>query len=141
MSATQPRIKEIRQKNSSGYNTGIPIGTQGYLVDMLSNLDLEEELRIGNNHYVEVEENSSTNVTTVKEWYYNEPKDNSNAEVLYYVETTITSSSSGDSINCILYKGNKTGVNDIILHQKSININETNISQTETKTTINEEVN
>lgn len=141
MSATQPRIKEMRQKNDNGYNTGIPIGTQGYLVDMLSNLDLEEELRIGNNHYVEVEEDSSTNVTIVKEWYYDKPKNDSNAEVLYYIETTITSSSNGDSISCILYKGNKTGTNDIILHQKSININETSISQTETKTTINEEVN
>jgi hypothetical protein len=49
------RIKEIRQKTSSGYTTGIPIGSSGYLIDMLSSLDLEEELKLGNDHYVTVE--------------------------------------------------------------------------------------
>jgi len=36
------RIKGIREKNSSSYNSLIPFGTDGNLVDMASGLDLEE---------------------------------------------------------------------------------------------------
>lgn len=65
------RIKQIRQKTSEGY-TPIPIGTRGLLVDMLSELDLEEELKLGGNHYVTVYDTSTS--TQISEWYFSEPR-------------------------------------------------------------------
>lgn len=65
------RIKQIRQKTSEGYSP-IPIGTQGLLVDMISELDLEEEIRLGGNHYVTVYDTPTS--TQITEWYFSEPR-------------------------------------------------------------------
>ena len=53
-------IKQLQRKKSvSEFDTPIPIGSQGHYIDMLSKLDLEEQLKIGgnkvtliSNHYV-----------------------------------------------------------------------------------------
>ena len=68
------RIKQIRQMSGGSFNTPIPIGTNGYLVDMFSQLDLEEEIRVGGNHYVTINQNNIS--TIIKEWYFSEPKGN-----------------------------------------------------------------
>ena len=78
------RIKQIRTKNEAGFSTGVPIGTDGILVDMLSELDLEEEIKLGGNHYVEI---TQTDVATeIKEWYYSKVKGTkSKSEMSEYV--------------------------------------------------------
>lgn len=133
---TQPRIKQIRQKNSSGtYPTkGIPLGVDGLLVDMLSSLDLEEELRLGNDHYVEIQDNDDT--TVIKEWYFTEKKGNrtiaqmkSTGLITYSTQITITD----QTIAMILYEGDIS--NNKRLHTKNITITENT-----TLTTIDEGV-
>ena len=95
-SKNQNRIKQIRQKNASGNYMNYPIGSQGTLVDMLSELDLEEELKIGGNHYVQVD-NISDELTQVREWYYNKPK-SENGTVVYSLKITISTGVSDEYI-------------------------------------------
>lgn len=135
------RIKQIRKKTSNGYTTGIPIGTDGILVDMLSGLDLEEELKLGNNHYVQIKDLKETineqqvTVTEIKEWYLKYPKGNNDIsnlpntnEILYSVKTRIIE----DEISRTLYKGDINDNNS--LHKDKIIITENNT------TIINQEV-
>ena len=129
------RIKKIHQKGQGNNFTDYPIGVDSIYVDMLSNLDLEEELKIGNNHsvtvqdvYTEVNEQSVFDHTEIKQYYYDLPLDNNNKQILYYVETIIDST--GNLISSKLYQGNETTK----LHQKNIEItqgqNLTTIGQT-----------
>lgn len=129
------RIKKIHQKGQGNNFTDYPIGVDSIYVDMLSNLDLEEELKIGNNHsvtiqdiYTEVNEQSVFDHTEIKQYYYDLPLDNNNKQILYYVETIIDST--GNLISSKLYQGNKVTE----LHQKDIKItqdqNLTTIGQT-----------
>lgn len=67
-----PRIKQIRKRSGGEFATGIPLGTDGILVDMVSELDLEEELRLGGNHYVDIIKTDTA--TQIKEWYFTEPR-------------------------------------------------------------------
>ena len=71
-SINQKRIKQIRKRQNESFDTRIPIGTDGILVDMISELDLEEEIRLGGNHYVEV--NQTELATEIKEWYFSEAR-------------------------------------------------------------------
>lgn len=127
----QPRIKQIRQKDSNGnYLTSVPLGADGFLVDMFSGLDLEEELKLGGNHYTEITEDDD--VTIIKEWYFSEPKgerlisniDSNNLGmkqlglILYSGQIIIEN----NRINTILYKGDID--NNNFLHQKIIEISE-----------------
>lgn len=81
------RIKQIRKKKSNGYSS-YPIGSDGQYVDMSSGLDLEEELKLGGNHQVEIVENKEENKTQIVEYYL----DNSAEEsIVYTVKTTIQS--------------------------------------------------
>lgn len=66
------RIKQIKTRSNSDFSTGVPIGTDGILVDMLSELDLEEEIRLGGNHYVDIVQTDTA--TEIKEWYFSEPR-------------------------------------------------------------------
>lgn len=66
------RIKQIRTRSNSDFPTGVPIGTDGILVDMLSELDLEEEIRLGGNHYVDIVQTNTA--TEIREWYFSEPR-------------------------------------------------------------------
>lgn len=82
------RIKQIRQKTSEGYSP-IPIGTQGLLVDMISELDLEEEIRLGGNHYVTVYDTPTS--TQITEWYFSEPRrDRELSQMSDYVTYTVS---------------------------------------------------
>lgn len=135
----QPRIKQIRQKdNNNNYSTPIPLGADGFLVDMFSGLDLEEELKLGSNHYVEIEERE--NVTIIKEWYLTESKEEETSisdipeeKISYSIEIRITS----NVFNLALYKGNFPGEEDEKkpLHSKIIKIKENGI-----KTNINQQL-
>lgn len=131
-SRTQPRVKEIRQKNSSGYNSGIPIGTDGLLVDMLSKLDLEEELKLGSNHSVEVQDKSDGS-TLVKQFYYTDrTKTTCTYSTVVNIGKTVNNRT---SITIKLYKGStQTTANE--LHSDTIEIDQT----TENKVKVNEEV-
>ena len=72
-SQNKERIKGLHIKDSpNSYSNLIPFGSEGELIDMLSTLDLEQELKIGGNHYIEIKEENDE--TIVKEWYYTEPK-------------------------------------------------------------------
>lgn len=75
MSSTSlKRIKEIRQKSTTS-ETGyipIPIGTSGLLVDLASNFDLEEDLKLGSNHYVQIKQNGS--YVQIIEYYFSAPR-------------------------------------------------------------------
>ena len=89
------RIKEIRPSNEGQFTISYPLGTDGQLVDMLSGLDLEEQLRIGSNHYITILEDNNT--TTIKEWYFSEAMGNRNIQTMqnqklitYYLQTSIT---------------------------------------------------
>lgn len=71
-SSTKERIKQIRPRTGGSFSTGIPIGTDGLLVDMVSQLDLEEEIRLGGNHYVDMYQTDTE--TVIKEWYFSVSK-------------------------------------------------------------------
>lgn len=73
------RIKGLRvKKGLNNYDNLVPFGSSGQLIDMYSKLDLEEELRLGGNRYIEIKEQESQ--ATIKEWYYLEPKGNRTKE-------------------------------------------------------------
>lgn len=92
------RIKQIRQKtnNQSKPFNSIPLGVDGLLVDMMSNLDLEQDLKIGSNHYVQIQERDEEE-TLIKEYYFTQPKDTtevtdmeSSGKTTHKVEITIS---------------------------------------------------
>lgn len=70
--ASLKRVKQIRKKTGSDTYLSLPIGSQGLLVDMVSQLDLEEEIRLGGNHYTTI--TSTDLATTIKEWYFSQPR-------------------------------------------------------------------
>lgn len=71
-SSTKGRIKQIRPRTGGSFSAGIPIGTDGLLVDMISQLDLEEEIRLGGNHYVDIHQTETE--TIIREWYLSQSK-------------------------------------------------------------------
>lgn len=72
------RIKQIRQKTGQSYSDAIPIGTRGLLVDMISELDLQEQIKLGGNHYTSISQTSLA--TSITEWYFSEPRNNRTLE-------------------------------------------------------------
>lgn len=64
------RIKQIRPRIGNTFGNAIPLGVDGLLTDMISGLDLEQELVIGGNHYVEISEIDTG--TVIKEWYFSQ---------------------------------------------------------------------
>ena len=107
------RIKGLRQKRSdSSYNSLVPFGTDGILVDMLSGLDNEQEFKLGGNHDSVITEVNDT-TTTIVETY----KALNNSTVTYVVETTIVENNdSSTSITISLKRGGTT------LNSKTITI-------------------
>ena len=69
-SANKGRIKQIRPRTNGNFNTSIPLGVDGLLTDMASNLDLEQELKIGGNHYIQMYESDTS--TIIEEWYFSQ---------------------------------------------------------------------
>lgn len=66
------RVKQIKRRENGNFSSSIPIGTQGLFVDMISTLDLEEQIRLGGNHYVDIVDTDTT--TEIKEWYFSEAR-------------------------------------------------------------------
>lgn len=105
------RIKGLRQKQSdSSYNSLIPFGTDGVLVDMLSGLDNEQEIKLGGNHTSVITEVNAT-TTSIVETY----KALDNTTVTYVVETTIVENNDSSTNITISLKQN-----DVVIKSKSI---------------------
>ena len=101
------RIKGLRQKQSdSSYNSLIPFGTDGVLVDMLSGLDNEQEIKLGGNHTSIITEVNAT-TTSIVETY----KALDNTTVTYVVETTIVENNDSSTNITIVLKQNGTIIN------------------------------
>lgn len=101
------RIKGLRQKQSdSSYNSLIPFGTDGVLVDMLSGLDNEQEIKLGGNHTSVITEVNAT-TTSIVETY----KALDNTTVTYVVETTIVEKNDSSTNITIVLKQNGTVIN------------------------------
>lgn len=118
------RIKGIRQKTNGGvYSQLVPFGTDAILVDFLSGLDLQEELKIGGKHSTTITEESDSQ-TSIIEKYYN---DANPAIVTYTLQVTITqTNSTTTTIVMNLYEGDQTTT---ILHSKTITITQNIINQ------------
>lgn len=95
-SSSLKRVKQIRKRSNNSFLDGIPIGTDGLLVDMISGLDLEEQLKLGGNHYVDIKQTDTQ--TEIREWYLTESKGNTpieqieNSKVKFTCLTAITNS-------------------------------------------------
>lgn len=112
------RIKGIRQKTGQNtYAPLVPFGTDAILVDFLSGLDLEQQLKIGGNHTTSIIENNE-NQTTVTEKYYNQ-NGVANANVTYTVKTVIIQNNNTTTITISIYEGNQTTT---VLRSKTITI-------------------
>lgn len=60
--------KGFYQKNeNNGYDNYTPLGTDGQLVDMISGVNLEYELKLGTKHLVSIE--TEDDITTIVEHY------------------------------------------------------------------------
>lgn len=114
------RIKGLRKKGSDKtFGDFVPFGTDGILVDMLSGLDNEQELKLGGNHRVNIEESTvdGRNVTTITEEYL----DKNNIGIQYSVITEIVSNDDGSTtITSSLYSG--SGLNADLLNVKTTTI-------------------
>ena len=82
----QERIKKLYQKGSAIDPQFYPIGTDGQFVDMLSTLDLEEQLKIGGNCLVTMQDDENAFIVTEK--YYN-TSDKQNRTAIWTVVTTV----------------------------------------------------
>ena len=104
-SQNKERIKGLHIKDSpNSYSNLKPFGSDGQLIDMLSSLDLEEELKLGGNHYVELEEDDNNDVLVIKEWYYTQPKENKTRAAMsqfctYSVVTSFTENTATTAID------------------------------------------
>ena len=86
------RIKGIRQKTGSGqYSSFIPFGTDGQFIEMISELNLEYELKLGTKHLAKIDEDEETNTTTVVENYATPTESSASNSSFYRVSTKITS--------------------------------------------------
>lgn len=127
------RIKQVSKKTSSGFTNPIPFGTDGLLVDMLSGLDLEEELKLGNNHSATIIQYQN-NTTEIEEKYKN-----NEGSIEFSVLTLITEGNNGTTVNMKLFKGtiNRDEQNNVIesnlLHTKITTISN-EVIDTEKKT-------
>lgn len=132
-SKNEVRIKTIRPKQEDGsFSKIIPLGTDGYLVDMISQLDLEQENRIGGNHYTDVKQTPiRKNIT---EWYFSEPKgatpiEDVNDDIVTYTVSTIIEKMSQSYI--IDEEGNFINISDqdgdFLVFREQLYDNETTI--------------
>ena len=66
------RIKQVKRKEGNSFSSSIPIGTQGLFVDMISTLDLEEQIRLGGNHYIDIIDTDTD--TEIRQWYFSQAR-------------------------------------------------------------------
>ena len=103
------RIKGLYKKQSGSFGQYKPFGTDGTLVDMLSGLDNEQELKLGGNHTSTIVESivNEENVTTITERY----KDRANNIVQYTLVTVITEhNDNSTTIVNTLHSGSDTSI-------------------------------
>lgn len=102
------KSKGLRQKQANGsFGAFVPFGTDGTLVDMLSGLDNEIEMKLGGNHTSTIVESvvQDENVTIITERY----KDRTNNVIVYTVVTKITEHTDGSTtIVSAIYSGSDT---------------------------------
>lgn len=103
------RVKGLHKKTTaSSFGPLVPIGTDGTLVDMLSGLDNEQELKLGGNHIAEISEDG--NSTTIIEQYC---KNDAAKTIVYTVKTIVTDNIDGSTtITINIYNGNSTAAAD-----------------------------
>ncbi len=132
------RIKQIKQKTDNGFSQGISLGADGINIDISSGLNLEEELKLGGNHYVEISENAPDNTTHIQQWYYDISAINDASEDLslenftkeqkeeytkYYIKSIIsTEKNFSNKITFQLYNGfrsNADQLKNLLLYNKT----------------------
>ena len=125
------RMKGLREKTGSAiYANLIPFGTDGKLVDMLSGLDLEEELMVGGNHYVSIQETSDTETAIVETYAKKADVEAGTATDYHVVTTTITTDSVTDDviISIVLSHFDNTASTPEVLRRKTITIGESGVA-------------
>ena len=98
------RVKGYRKKAETGYEAFIPFGSDGEFIDILSGLNLEEEMRLGGRRNVSFSENDGAIIIT--ETYYN-----TSGTQIYRVVTTLSSgaiTSGSGTVTVDLYVGTST---------------------------------
>lgn len=91
------RIKGLRQKTQTGYDSFVPFGADGRFIDMDSSLNLEQELKIGGNHTTSIIADQTkkidgitySGVTVIKEGYALKNELTDNSKIFYNVVTLI----------------------------------------------------
>lgn len=86
------RIKGIREKNSGSYNSLVPFGTDGNLVDMASGLDLEEQFKLGGDHSTTIDTDAN-GVVNIIENYATSAVMGDSTKSYYQVSTRIRNNS------------------------------------------------
>ena len=130
MSSNQKeRIKGLHVKTGpQSYSSLMPFGSDGQLIDMISSLDLEQELKLGGNHYVELEEDDDNDVLVIKEWYYTQPKENkTRAEMSQFCTHSVVTSFTENTATTAI----EVGQDNVLLHTKRIIINPPNANKIE----------
>ncbi len=108
------KIKGLRQKQTDGtFNSLVPFGTDGILVDMLSGLDNEEEFKIGGNHSSTIVEEEG--LTTIEEIYTGLD----GTTVLYKVISSIQDNNDDSTTITVQLK---KGTNETVVREKTITI-------------------
>lgn len=117
------RVKGYRKKAETGYEAFIPFGSDGEFIDILSGLNLEEEMRLGGRRNVSFSENDNT--ITVTETYYN-----ADGTQIYRVVTTLSSgaiTSGSGTVTVDLY----TGTSSTRTKRKTITVSASGNTNTE----------
>lgn len=85
------RIKGVRQKTGSGqYSSFVPFGTDGEFVEMISELNLEYELKLGTKHLAQIDEDEENKTTTIIENYATPTESSASNSSFYRVSTKIS---------------------------------------------------
>lgn len=107
------KIKGLRQKQTDGtFNSLVPFGTDGILVDMLSGLDSEEEFKIGGNHSSTIVEENG--LTTIEEIYTD-----LDSTILYKVISSIQDNNDDSTTITVQLK---KGTDETAVREKTITI-------------------
>lgn len=84
------RTKGLRQKINGQYSTFVPFGTDGELVDMISDLNLEHELKIGPKHVANITA-VTEDITDIVEFYATPQESRTPGTSFYTVKTRVDS--------------------------------------------------
>lgn len=136
MAIKKDRMKGIREKTSSAmYAPLIPFGTDGKLVDMLSGLDLEEDLIIGGDHHTVITQSDES--TTISEIFTKQADiDAGTAKNYYKIDTTLIENDDGSTTidRKLWYIGEASSIE--LVQRKLVTIAESD-TETEIKEVLN----